>query len=155
MSRIPSTAPHRARLGVFLDKALRGASSWARQVRAFFLFPASNLYIMNDDVFYNQVAEEIQANKTVPGLWTKAFAEANGKTDEARALYIKHRVLQLADEHTRVEREKREQLKRQSRIEQKAAFERVLYKFAFGCVLVIVIFGAALILAGIMTAFIK
>jgi uncharacterized protein with WD repeat len=71
---------------------------------------------MEDEVFYNQVAEEIQAKKLLPGLWTKAFAEANGKTDEARAIYIKHRVEQLVQEHARIEREKRELLKEEQRI---------------------------------------
>jgi len=50
---------------------------------------------MNDDKFYNQVAEEIQAKKMLPGLWTRAFAEAGGNTERARALYIKLRVAQL------------------------------------------------------------
>ena len=51
---------------------------------------------MNDEVFYNQVAEEIQAKKMMPGLWTKAFAKAGGDADSARAIYIKLRVAQLA-----------------------------------------------------------
>jgi len=52
---------------------------------------------MNDDKFYNQVAEEIQAKKMLPGLWTRAFAEAGGNTEKARALYIKLRVAQLTE----------------------------------------------------------
>jgi hypothetical protein len=61
---------------------------------------------MNEEAFYNQVAEEIQANKLLPGLWTKAFAETNGNTEQARATYIKLRVAQIAEEYSRVELEK-------------------------------------------------
>jgi hypothetical protein len=50
---------------------------------------------VNDEAFYNQVAEEIQAKKMLPGLWTKAFAQAGGDTERARAVYIKLRVAQL------------------------------------------------------------
>jgi hypothetical protein len=59
---------------------------------------------MNDEAFYNQVAEEIQANKTSPGLWTKAFAQAGGNTERTRAVYIKLRVAQLASEKRQSEK---------------------------------------------------
>ena len=52
---------------------------------------------MNDDTHYDEVAKELQAKAMVPGLWAKAFAEAGGQVDRARALYIKYRVSQLAE----------------------------------------------------------
>ena len=44
---------------------------------------------IENDAFYDAVAKELQAQTMVPGLWTKAFAEAGGQMDRARALYIK------------------------------------------------------------------
>jgi hypothetical protein len=52
---------------------------------------------MNDDTFYEQIAVEIQSESMLPGVWTRAFAEANGAHDLARALYIRIRVAQLSD----------------------------------------------------------
>jgi uncharacterized membrane protein len=51
---------------------------------------------MNDDAFYDEVAKELQSRTMVSGVWTRAFAEADGELDRARALYIKYRVAQLA-----------------------------------------------------------
>jgi len=60
-----------------------------------------------DGKLYNQVASELQNKTLIPGLWTKAFAEANGDDAKARALYIKFRVQQLYDEaQTRIARDK-------------------------------------------------
>lgn len=57
-----------------------------------------------DSKFYDQVASELQNKTLIPGLWTRAFAEANGDDAKARALYIRFRVQQLHDEaQTRVE----------------------------------------------------
>ena len=50
----------------------------------------------NLDIFYTQVASELQNKFLIPGLWTKAYAEANGDESKARAFYIKYRVAQLA-----------------------------------------------------------
>jgi hypothetical protein len=49
-----------------------------------------------DDTYYDQVARELQNKTLIPGLWTKAYADANGDEAKARALYIKYRVAQLA-----------------------------------------------------------
>ena len=51
-----------------------------------------------DEKFYEEVARELQEKPMVPGLWTKAFAEMGGDDAKARALYIKYRVAQLAEE---------------------------------------------------------
>jgi len=50
----------------------------------------------DDNHFYDQVAGELQNNILIPGLWTKAYAEASGDESKARAFYIKYRVTQLA-----------------------------------------------------------
>ena len=49
-----------------------------------------------EDRYYDQVARELRNKTLIPGLWTKAYAEANGDEAKARALYIKYRVAQLA-----------------------------------------------------------
>ena len=54
------------------------------------------------------VASELQANTMVPGLWAKAFAEARGQIDQARALYIRYRVAQLAQEASEQSRQRRQ-----------------------------------------------
>jgi hypothetical protein len=40
-----------------------------------------------NNALYDEVAEELRAKTMVPGLWAKAFAEAGGQMDRARALY--------------------------------------------------------------------
>lgn len=52
----------------------------------------------SDDKFYEEVARELQDKPMAAGLWTKAFAEMGGDDAKARALYIKYRVAQLAEE---------------------------------------------------------
>ena len=53
---------------------------------------------MNEDPFYDAVAAEIQQGHLKHGLWTKAFAEANGDQTNARVIYIRERVTQLQQE---------------------------------------------------------
>ena len=62
---------------------------------------------MNDDALYEEVAQEIKSQTMVPGVWARAFAEANGALDQARALYIRYRVAQLAE----VRKEKQKQFR--------------------------------------------
>lgn len=57
--------------------------------------PMQDSSMDDDDSFYEEVAKEIESNTMKPGLWTRAFAEANGSHDLARALYIRLRVAQL------------------------------------------------------------
>ena len=45
-----------------------------------------------DDKFYKIAFDEITVNKAEPTLWAKAFANAEGNQDKAKALYIKYRV---------------------------------------------------------------
>ena len=56
---------------------------------------------MNDDAFYDQVAEEIETGNLVRGVWTRAFAEADGDENRAKAIYIKLRVKKLFEESRR------------------------------------------------------
>lgn len=51
---------------------------------------------MKDDRFYEIVAEEIERQSLVPGLWTRSYAEADGNEARAKAIYIRYRVAELA-----------------------------------------------------------
>ena len=53
----------------------------------------------NNQVFYDMVAEEIDGDSMNRGLYTKAFAEADGDDKKAKAIYIKMRVKQLELEY--------------------------------------------------------
>ncbi len=55
---------------------------------------------MNDDAFYDEVAKELETNTLVPGVWTRAFAEADGDENRAKAIYIKRRVVKLVEERS-------------------------------------------------------
>jgi len=69
---------------------------------------------LGDDKFYDQVASELQNKTLIPGLWTRAYAEANGDDAKARALYIRYRVQQLAAEverqHESVEQKRKREI---------------------------------------------
>lgn len=81
-----------------------------------------------NNALYDQVAEELQAKTMVPGLWTKAFAEAGGQMDRARALYINYRVAQLA--HEASERSRQEQRATREAAKQATATEHVKQRVA-------------------------
>jgi hypothetical protein len=81
-----------------------------------------------NNALYDEVAEELQAKTMVPGLWTRAFAEAGGQMDRARALYIKYRVAQLA--HEASEQLRQEQRATREAAKQQAATERVKQRVA-------------------------
>ena len=51
---------------------------------------------MNDECLYADVVKELRLHGPVPGLWAKAYAEANGNKPQAEALYPRYRVEQLA-----------------------------------------------------------
>lgn len=48
------------------------------------------------DKYYRIAYDEVTIEKPEPTLWAKAFANAEGNQDKAKALYIKYRVEQLA-----------------------------------------------------------
>ena len=69
---------------------------------------------MDDQIFYDIVARELQDKKLDPGLWTRAYAEGLGDNDKARAIYILYRVGQLKKEaNANVESERPEPNKQQ------------------------------------------
>ena len=51
---------------------------------------------MPEQAHYDQVSEELRNEQVIDGLWTRAFAEATGDTQRARAIYIQLRAAQLA-----------------------------------------------------------
>jgi Family of unknown function (DUF6804) len=116
-----------------------------------------------NNALYDAVASELQAKTMVPGLWAKAFAEAGGQIDRARALYIKYRVAQLAheaSEHMRQEqRAAREAAKQQAatdRVKQRGVTEAATQQamsgrqnFAYG--VSAGLFGALTLVSGLLT----
>jgi uncharacterized Zn-finger protein len=53
---------------------------------------------ISDEVYYEIAAREVQDNQIRPGLWAKAWADAQGDDTKAKALYLKLRVATLKDE---------------------------------------------------------
>lgn len=51
---------------------------------------------MNDERLYAEVVEELRLRGPIPGLWAKVYSEANGNEPQAKALYLRYRVEQLA-----------------------------------------------------------
>lgn len=64
---------------------------------------------MNDERLYAEVVQELRLRGPILGLWAKAYAEANGNEPQAKALYLRYRVEQLAQaEHEVVVESKRD-----------------------------------------------
>lgn len=60
---------------------------------------------MNDDeILYERVSREMGEGDIKEGMWTKAYANAMGEEGRAKALYIRMRVEQLAQEEAQKER---------------------------------------------------
>ena len=85
---------------------------------------------MNDDELYDEVARELQAKKVVAGVWTRAFAEAEGQTERARALYIKYRVVQMAKTRDQQADAHRRIVASAAKSRAKAGFQRFAYTLA-------------------------
>lgn len=62
---------------------------------------------MTENEAYEQVAAEIAGGNMQPGLWARAFSEAMGLQDQARALYIKLRVTDVLEEARLAEQRER------------------------------------------------
>jgi uncharacterized protein DUF6804 len=60
---------------------LAGIVFWPSEVFSQFHFKIRST---RNNALYDEVAEELRAQTMVPGLWTKAFAEAGGQMDRAR-----------------------------------------------------------------------
>jgi len=67
--------------------------------------------------YYDLVASELQARFIRPGLWARAVAETGTEGAQARALYIRLRVLDLIAEEN-AEREKAEAARVAARVRQ-------------------------------------
>ena len=53
---------------------------------------------MDDELFYEQAAAEVAANRIQAGLYAKAFSQADGDKTVAQARYLRLRAEQLAAE---------------------------------------------------------
>jgi uncharacterized membrane protein YhaH (DUF805 family) len=60
--------------------------------------PAPSAPEMDGDALYEQAFNEMQADKTVVATWSRAFSEAEGDEQKAKALYISARVASLKQE---------------------------------------------------------
>ena len=60
-----------------------------------------------EEQLYEIVANELRSNEISDGLWLKAFSEANGDRQLAKALYAKLRVAQLMREAIKAADEER------------------------------------------------
>jgi hypothetical protein len=58
---------------------------------------------MDDEHLYEQVSEEMAAGDIKPGMWTKAYANAMGDENKAKAIYIRMRVEALSREEAKRE----------------------------------------------------
>jgi len=72
---------------------------------------------MNDQVFYDQVAVELQDNIIDQGLWTRAYAKGGGIESKAKSLYIELRVEQLTREAEPARRAQEEILEKERTLE--------------------------------------
>lgn len=90
---------------------------------------------MDDEVFYEAVANELEQGNLHKGLWTKALTLAAGSEVAARPLYVAMRV---------------EQLKREDAEEVRKAREQAQHRVAVGCLVVLLVIFAAIVLVGIV-----
>lgn len=62
---------------------------------------------MDDEKYYQVVADELRDNRIKDALWTKAIAKSQGDENKTKATYIQLRVEQLMqeDKRSRLERQ--------------------------------------------------
>ena len=72
--------------------------------------------------FYEEAARELASKQVVVGVMAKAYSDCDGDENKAKALYIKLRVVQLAQQYQ--EQQQREQMLARERAEQRASEER-------------------------------
>jgi hypothetical protein len=70
---------------------------------------------MSDENLYARVVEELSKRGPVRGLWAKAYAECGGNHEATRALYLRLRVSQLAEEGLALAEDVRRQQKSERR----------------------------------------
>ena len=105
---------------------------------------------MREDAFYDEVARELEANALVPGVWMKALADAQGDMDRARALYIRYRVTQLAEERDRLHGEEKRRKAKALR-ERMSSRAKSMAFYALAAISALV--AALLLLSAVMVAF--
>ena len=52
---------------------------------------------LGENELYDLVTREVMLEQVMPGVWGRAFADAEGNMEKAKALYIKYRVQELKD----------------------------------------------------------
>ncbi|HIG30634.1 MAG TPA: hypothetical protein EYQ50_23675 [Verrucomicrobiales bacterium] len=52
---------------------------------------------MNDQIYFDNVAQEIKQGSIDGGLWARALCDAEGNKDKAEALYVRFRVNALVE----------------------------------------------------------
>jgi hypothetical protein len=57
---------------------------------------------MDDEKYYQAVADELRQNRINDGLWTKALARCQGDENKTKATYIQWRVEQLMQAEKRM-----------------------------------------------------
>lgn len=57
---------------------------------------------MQEELLYERVVQELHESGPKPGLWAKAFAESNGNDTQAKALYLRYRVVQLEEQERNI-----------------------------------------------------
>lgn len=71
----------------------------------------------SDEDLFEQVAKELDSGSVVRSTWTRAFAEADGDDNRARAIYIRHRVARLQTDRAQAEQARVEIRTEQARVE--------------------------------------
>lgn len=80
-----------------------------------------------EEAFYEIVAGELEQQTQKTGIWAKAFADAGGSPEQARALYIRYRVAQLAEVRSREQQEHRQTVAKVGRQRAAAGFRRFVF----------------------------
>jgi hypothetical protein len=82
--------------------------------------------MQDEEIFYEQVAAELEEGIRKKGLWLKAETKAEGDADKARAIYARWRVEQLSTEEAQQQKE-REFADIKEKREKEAEEQRVEY----------------------------
>lgn len=91
MDAVPGSGPRRMGLPPRQELAISPPPSPSRSASAL-------LASHSDDALFEQVALELDSGQMAKALWTRAFAEADGDENRARAIYIRLRIARLQEE---------------------------------------------------------
>lgn len=112
---------------------------------------------MQDKEFYDVVAQELLESRIQAGVWTRAFSEAEGDKEKAKAIYIRFRVAELA-EQARIQAGVLKAAKRRERISDVSVIAKFVF-FFLACITVVSLVaatagaGAAGVVAFLLIAF--